>query len=354
MSTLLTSQAESHSFNTTFASIYGVHEAILISHFQYWINYNKRLNRNFKDGRTWTYQTRKEIAAWFPYFTEKQVRTVIDNLIKKEVIVKGNYNNHNFDKTVWYAFKNEEIFTSAQMGHRATDQPVSPSAQMGQPIPNTIPSTIPIRNIAIPPTPQRGEVPSAPIASSVPDDPPSARVHPKQEVTKTMAPEKQTSAETKKSDATESIEKEFLKTSSKEERDVYWQLLQIMPHKKDDQMIGPPMCIRILRENELERVKMAIKVLEQDKRRYDEKNAKIGSILAYLISLLNKPREPIPDHAQENKTFFLEWIKDKSSKFFKLSEKYITIPSLGDYEIPFLMNPLEFRKTLETKYQTSV
>jgi hypothetical protein len=128
---LHTSQAESHSFNVMFAEKYGVLEAILISHFQYWINHNKRLGKNYIDGRTWSYQTRREISAWFPYLTEKQVRTVTDNLVKKGVLVKGNYNKVGFDKTIWYAFKNEKMFTIAQMGKGI--------AQMGRPIPDTKP-----------------------------------------------------------------------------------------------------------------------------------------------------------------------------------------------------------------------
>jgi len=100
-----------HSFSPTVAAKYGIIEAILIHHFQHWINYNKRLGRNKKDGRIWTYQTRKEIAAWFDYLSEDQVRRATDNLVVQGVLIKGNYNKSKFDKSIWYAFKNEEMFT---------------------------------------------------------------------------------------------------------------------------------------------------------------------------------------------------------------------------------------------------
>jgi hypothetical protein len=127
------SKSTHHSFDTELASEYGVHGAIIIHHFQHWINHNKQLGRNFIDGRTWSYQTQKEIAAWFPYMTTKQVRTTIDNLVAKGVLRKGNYNKGSFDKTLWYSFENEEMFTIAQMGNGC--------AQMGTPIPDTIPNT---------------------------------------------------------------------------------------------------------------------------------------------------------------------------------------------------------------------
>ncbi len=109
-------QLPNHAFNQIFAARYGVHEAILIAHFQYWIIHNQRNGYNFKAGRTWTYQTRKEIASHFPYFSERQVRTITNQLILKGVLIQGNFNKLQKDQTLWYAFENEKMFTVAQMG----------------------------------------------------------------------------------------------------------------------------------------------------------------------------------------------------------------------------------------------
>lgn len=102
--------AENHSFNILYAKMYGIEEAILIHHFQHWIRVNRRLKRNFFEGRTWMYQTREEIAAHFPYFSPDKVRRVTDSLVKKGVLIKGNYNKRWQDKTLWYAFNDELIF----------------------------------------------------------------------------------------------------------------------------------------------------------------------------------------------------------------------------------------------------
>jgi len=136
----LTYQAPAHAFNPLHAAAYGIEEAILIAHFQHWINHNMRLGYNRRDERTWTYQTRKQIAANFPYLTEKQVRTTTDSLEAQGVIMKGNFNKIGIDKTIWYAFCIEEMFTIAQMG-TSIAQTGKWTAQMGTPIPDTKPNT---------------------------------------------------------------------------------------------------------------------------------------------------------------------------------------------------------------------
>jgi hypothetical protein len=128
-----------HSFEVEHAKRYGLAEAVLIKNFKFWIEHNIDQKYNFKDGRTWTYISLKELAKNFDYLSEKQVRTAIDHLIKDEVLLKGNYNKLSIDKTLWYAFVNENEFV------KSYDQKEKPSAQMGKPsdqegkaIPNTL------------------------------------------------------------------------------------------------------------------------------------------------------------------------------------------------------------------------
>ena len=53
------------SFSVEHAEKYGLNEAIMIHHFQHWIEYNRTMKRNLIEGRTWTYQTQEEIAEAF-------------------------------------------------------------------------------------------------------------------------------------------------------------------------------------------------------------------------------------------------------------------------------------------------
>lgn len=99
-----------HSFSVAMAAEYGVNEALLIHHFQHWIMLNQRMKKNFHDGHTWTYQTLDWITAHFPYFSRKAIERLINKLVGLKVLKKGNYNKSSWDKTVWYAFVDEEKF----------------------------------------------------------------------------------------------------------------------------------------------------------------------------------------------------------------------------------------------------
>ena len=101
-----------HSFDISLAQKYGIDEAIVIHHFQHWISVNQRLKRNLHDEKTWTYQSSKEIAAHYPYWTPRQVQRIIRSLIRQKVLIAKNYNKTAMDKTPWYAFVNEDEFLS--------------------------------------------------------------------------------------------------------------------------------------------------------------------------------------------------------------------------------------------------
>lgn len=101
-----------HTFDTELATKYSVEEAILIHHFQFWISKNKALKKNQKEGRTWTFQTIKEISSHFPYWSDRQVERLLVKLIKNKVIIKSNFNKTSYDHTNWYAFNEESKFIS--------------------------------------------------------------------------------------------------------------------------------------------------------------------------------------------------------------------------------------------------
>jgi len=105
----LTSE-ERHLFDPSLAKRFGVIGAVLLNHFIHWILINKRANRNFHDGRTWTYQTLESIALRFSYLSKKQVEREIKKIVDKGILIKGNYNKAKFDRTVWYAFNDEKVF----------------------------------------------------------------------------------------------------------------------------------------------------------------------------------------------------------------------------------------------------
>lgn len=134
---IFTRKSQSHSYDVDNACLYGVECAILINHFIFWIEQNQTLGRNFHDGRTWMYQTQKEIAAIYPYWSEDTIFRNIKKLVDEGVLIKGNYNKTSFDKTIWYAFKNEEMFTKPR--NRGIDNaiPRNQFRKVAEPIPDT-------------------------------------------------------------------------------------------------------------------------------------------------------------------------------------------------------------------------
>jgi len=141
-----------HSFDVRLAAEHGLEEAILIHHFQYWITLNKNMNRNFREGRTWTYQTRKFIAASFPYLNERNVKYACKNLEKKGILICKNLNKSHMDKTLWYAFVDENKFIS-QHSNNVYERQNCPSMDKIVPsidkIVPPIPDTISISSISI-------------------------------------------------------------------------------------------------------------------------------------------------------------------------------------------------------------
>lgn len=101
-----------HSFDVNHAVKYGLHESILISHFEFWISKNIGNKRHQYDGKTWTYNSIKAFEDLFPYLSYKQIRTSIDGLVIAGVIVRGNYNQNTYDRTSWFAFSDEFLIAN--------------------------------------------------------------------------------------------------------------------------------------------------------------------------------------------------------------------------------------------------
>lgn len=129
---------DTHSLNVKLAIEYGVNEALLIQHFIYWIRKNKSLGKNFRDGHYWTYQTRKEIASFFPYFKPDQVRRIYESLIQKGVLITANYNKSKIDKTNWFAFADEARFVPDFSKNVYDGQNCPSMGKIATPIPDTI------------------------------------------------------------------------------------------------------------------------------------------------------------------------------------------------------------------------
>jgi len=90
-------------FDPEIAKAIGVEEAIMYSNIEYWCGFNKSNNKHFHDGYYWTYNSKRAFSELFNFWTEKQIKRILNNLIKNDYIKIGNYNKSKYDKTNWYA-----------------------------------------------------------------------------------------------------------------------------------------------------------------------------------------------------------------------------------------------------------
>lgn len=121
-----------HTFDVLVAKEYGINEAILIRNFQFWIIKNRANKKHFYEGRTWSYNSITAFTEIFPYLSVDQVRYAMDKLVDKGVLIKGNFNVKQYDRTLWYAFQDEEKWLAEfeQIVRNYANSPIRENSQM--------------------------------------------------------------------------------------------------------------------------------------------------------------------------------------------------------------------------------
>lgn len=98
-----------HQFNVEVAKVYGVEESILIHNIFFWIKKNVANDKHKHNGRYWTYNSSKAFSELFPYFNEKKISRLLAKMCNDEILVKGNFNQTAFDRTLWYSLSDKTI-----------------------------------------------------------------------------------------------------------------------------------------------------------------------------------------------------------------------------------------------------
>lgn len=96
-------QYDTVSISRTIAKECGVCAAFVFEDVSRWIRSNECRGRNIHDGRVWMYDTLKQITADIGLFSLRTVQTALSILVEKGFLVKGNYNDKGYDRTVWYS-----------------------------------------------------------------------------------------------------------------------------------------------------------------------------------------------------------------------------------------------------------
>lgn len=97
--------------NTDLALVLGdLNEAIVLNQLNYWLEINKKADKNFIDDRYWVYNSYSDWKAKdFPYWSEKTIQRTFTRLENKGVVVSANYNKLAIDKTKWYTINVKQL-----------------------------------------------------------------------------------------------------------------------------------------------------------------------------------------------------------------------------------------------------
>ena len=76
------------------AERYGFEEAVFLHSLMFWYRTNRGNDRNFHDGRWWTYNSVKAFEEVFPWWNGGQIRRIIIRCREKGALLDGNYMCH--------------------------------------------------------------------------------------------------------------------------------------------------------------------------------------------------------------------------------------------------------------------
>lgn len=93
-----------HLLCPSLARRYGVHAALVVKHIWDEVCANERAGRCSFAGRTWMRSSQMMFTAIMPYLTKNMVRRALERLMKRGVIVRGEFGDSPFDRTSWYGF----------------------------------------------------------------------------------------------------------------------------------------------------------------------------------------------------------------------------------------------------------
>jgi|APSaa5957512493_1039668.scaffolds.fasta_scaffold39095_1 hypothetical protein len=116
---------EARLFYTDEALAYGVDEAILVNYLRLFITGNRAKEENTgEDGRTYTYNTYKEITDVHPYWSKQKVGRMVRSLVRQGVLIVDYLSDKPFDRTSYFAFVDEDSMLSRKKDQKVHQQSI--------------------------------------------------------------------------------------------------------------------------------------------------------------------------------------------------------------------------------------
>lgn len=86
-------------------------KAIIVQQIHYWLQIKRKAKdtRSFKEGRWWVYNSFREWHKQFIWISERTIQRHFKDLVDQGIIIVGNFNNQNYDRTNWYTISYERL-----------------------------------------------------------------------------------------------------------------------------------------------------------------------------------------------------------------------------------------------------
>jgi hypothetical protein len=94
--------SRTHSFSVDVAQDFGVEMALMLNHFSFWYLKNKSDNNQFFKGDYWVRMKATQLREYYPYFSLRQLRYLIDKMIDLNLLKQDEFNTKKNDRTKWY------------------------------------------------------------------------------------------------------------------------------------------------------------------------------------------------------------------------------------------------------------
>ena|GEM_PF-987094 len=92
----------------------GLNGAIVVQQIHYWVEINRKADKNHFDGHYWTYNTFEGWAEQFPFWSIKTIKRTMADLENSGLVATGNFNKLKMDHTKWYRLRYDMIDLSSE------------------------------------------------------------------------------------------------------------------------------------------------------------------------------------------------------------------------------------------------
>lgn len=118
-----------HHFNPVLAQEYGIDAAVFLHNIYFWLKHNKAYQKNFYEGRYWTFNSLAAFCEAHPYWSRRQIERIVSACKKSGLLLTGCFNQDKRDRTSWYSLSDKALDYFVEMKTETSDC-ISPNGEM--------------------------------------------------------------------------------------------------------------------------------------------------------------------------------------------------------------------------------